>query len=373
MERHLHIITHEIPWPAAYGGVIDLFHKIKALHREGIRIHLHCFSGSRTDTGLLADLCASVHVYERRDIPYFFHWNLPYIVSSRVSGNLLKNLKKDRHPVLFEGVHCAFLLYKNKLRQRKLFLRLHNVEHIYYGELSKQESNIFKKLYFSVESFLLKRFEKRIAGKATVLAVSEEDKRIYAAMGAEHNVHFLPVFIGFKLVTRPGRGNYYCLYHGNLSINENAAAAQWLLIKVFHRLKFSLLIAGKDPSDHLRNTVNEHPLGSIVGNPSDEELNKLIANAQINLVHSFNRTGIKIKLLHALFEGRFCIANEAAVKGSGLEALCYTAENYQQYRERINELFEQEFTPEMLELRSRILGELYDNEKNAGLLIQWIY
>ena len=39
MEKHLHIISFDVPYPANYGGVIDVFYKLKALHAEGIKIH----------------------------------------------------------------------------------------------------------------------------------------------------------------------------------------------------------------------------------------------------------------------------------------------------------------------------------------------
>ena len=30
--KHLHIVTLDTPWPVNYGGVVDLFYKLKALH-----------------------------------------------------------------------------------------------------------------------------------------------------------------------------------------------------------------------------------------------------------------------------------------------------------------------------------------------------
>ena len=39
----IHIISFDVPLPANYGGVIDVFYKIKALHKAGIKIKLHCF------------------------------------------------------------------------------------------------------------------------------------------------------------------------------------------------------------------------------------------------------------------------------------------------------------------------------------------
>ena len=47
MDKHLHIISFDVPWPADYGGVIDVFYKVKALHDIGVKVHLHCFTYGR--------------------------------------------------------------------------------------------------------------------------------------------------------------------------------------------------------------------------------------------------------------------------------------------------------------------------------------
>ena len=39
-ENHLHIVTLDVPYPADYGGVVDLFYKLQSLHQLGIKIHL---------------------------------------------------------------------------------------------------------------------------------------------------------------------------------------------------------------------------------------------------------------------------------------------------------------------------------------------
>ena len=45
--KEIHIVTFDIPYPVNYGGVIDVFYKIKALKEAGIKIHLHCFYHKR--------------------------------------------------------------------------------------------------------------------------------------------------------------------------------------------------------------------------------------------------------------------------------------------------------------------------------------
>ena len=41
--KKLHLISFDVPFPANYGGVIDVFHKINSLHKIGVKVILHCF------------------------------------------------------------------------------------------------------------------------------------------------------------------------------------------------------------------------------------------------------------------------------------------------------------------------------------------
>src|SRR5690349_17100190 len=127
-ERRLHIITHDVPWPADYGGVVDLFYKIKALHELGVRIYLHCFVNKRPPQEKLEKYCEKVYYYKRKAGITGFSFRLPYTVNSRKNAELIRNLNKDEYPVLLEGVHCSYYLHTGKLANRKVLLRLHNAE-----------------------------------------------------------------------------------------------------------------------------------------------------------------------------------------------------------------------------------------------------
>ncbi|RXM39833.1 hypothetical protein BOQ62_09820 [Chryseobacterium sp. CH21] len=47
--KQLHIISFNDPYPPTYGGIIDVYYKIKALSALGIKIHLHCFIDQTPD------------------------------------------------------------------------------------------------------------------------------------------------------------------------------------------------------------------------------------------------------------------------------------------------------------------------------------
>ena len=106
-DKTLHIICHDVPWPADYGGVVDLFYKLKALYEEGVKIKLHCFDYGRGQQNELNKYCEEVNYYKRLSKWQSISLTKPYIVKSRENPLLLENLLKDDHPVLMEGIHCT--------------------------------------------------------------------------------------------------------------------------------------------------------------------------------------------------------------------------------------------------------------------------
>jgi hypothetical protein len=362
-----------VPYPADYGGVVDLFYKLKALHKEGIAIHLHCFTQGRPPQQELNKYCLTVNYYRRQKTAGRFSFSLPFIVNSRRDDELIKRLTKDNHPVLLEGIHCTYYLYNKALNNRRIIVRLHNAEFEYYSRLSQHEKNIFKKLYYRHESRLLKKYEQSLADKATFVAVSKADAELYKTILAAKHVEFLPVFTGITLTTSKTGSGCYCLYHGNLSVNENEEAATWLLKNVVNELNIPLVIAGKNPSAKLQRLAHANTQTCLVANPTETEMQDLIAKAQVNILPSLNNTGVKLKLIHAVFSGRHCLVNKAGVDGSALETACTIAESVADFKEKITVLYNQPFTEDEIEKRNGLLNHLYNDEANAKKLIEIIW
>ncbi|MFZ1530095.1 MAG: glycosyltransferase family 4 protein [Ferruginibacter sp.] len=363
MDKHLHIISHDVPWPADYGGVVDIFQTLVWLKKAGIKIHLHCFTKGRKPAAELNRHCETVHYYKRKKSG-IASVNIPYIVKSRSSDELIHELEKDNYPVLMQGMHCTWPLFRNKLPGRKVFIRSFNVEHVYYDFLATHEKNKLKKIYFKRESRLLKPYEKNMAAKAPVLTLSENDRIYFSAPGG--NASFIPALLPWQeLLSKTGMGDY-CLYHGNLSVNENEKAVEWLLTELFHTNEIPIVIAGKDPSPKLAALVAKTRQASLVSNPPDAAMQELIENAQINLLPSFNNTGVKLKLLNALYNGRHCVANSTAVAGSGAEALCSIGNTAAEMQEHIRRLFTEPFSQKEIQHRGAVLNGVYNNEINAA-------
>lgn len=187
------------------------------------------------------------------------------------------------------------------------------------------------------------------------------------------DVRYLPLFTPFdKVESKKGMGDF-CLYHGNLSVSENEKAAEWLIRRVFKQLNIQLIIAGKNPSEKLIKIVHATLNTTLLSNPSQVEMEKLISMAQVNILPSFNTTGVKVKILNALYTGRHCIVNTNAVQDTELSNCCHIANDADTTIQIVNELLEKEFTEKDISHREIILSEHYNNKLNVQTLIAWIY
>ena len=95
----------------------------------------------------------------------------------------------------------------------------------------------------------------------------------------------------------------------------------------------------------------------------------MIAKAQINILPSFNNTGVKLKLLNALYNGRHCLVNRAGVVGSGLDNACTIAEDADDFKTAIKYLYATPYANKENEKRQQLL-QLYNNQANAEKIIE---
>jgi hypothetical protein len=368
-DYHLHVIAFDVPYPANYGGVIDVFYRVKALSEAGVKVHLHCFEYGRGEAEVL-DRCHEVKYY-KRDTSFWKQFSRePYVVVSRRSEALMQDLLKDDYPILCEGLHTTSVLNDPRFENRKIFVRAHNVEHDYYRLLAESEPILWKRWFYRMEARKLKRYEPVLKKSAGIFAITQADTDYFN----EHYGHAVLV-PGFNALSRvcseTGRGDYV-LYHGNLSVAENKKAAEWLVEHVFAPMDIPCVVAGLNPPESLRKHCERYAHVTLKANPSDAEMIDLIRNAQVNVMVTDQPTGLKLKLLNALYNGRFCLVNDDMVRGTALGRLCVVAETPEQFIAEIKRLMKEDFTEDDIDERDEAMKELYQNEKNAQIIIQYV-
>ena len=373
MDRKLNIVSLNIPWPANYGGVIDIYYKIKALHDCGVKIILHCFEYERPRAKELEEICGEVHYYRRRTGLLSNFSILPYNVYSRKNKRLIDNLLKNGYPILFEGLHTCYYLNDSRLQGRFKIFRECNIEHDYYHETGKAERNILKKCFFYIEALRFKQFQKRVENAELLIAVSKTDTAYLQKEFPQKKVEFIPCFHGNDEITSTAGQSDFLLYHGKLSVKENEKAALYLIEKIFSKMApYRCIIAGMNPSVRLQKTASRYDHITVEANPAVEQINERIRTAQINLLVTFQDTGLKLKLLNSLFSGRHVVVNPMMLAGSGLDDLCYIADTSTKMIETCCELMRSPFTNDILEQRRKLLYPVFSNGFQAKKLVEMI-
>lgn len=365
--KTLHIVSFDVPYPANYGGVIDIFYRIKALHSLGIQIILHCYTYGRLEQAELEKYCLEVNYYKRKINRNPFYGQRPYIVKTRQDSNLIKRLLTDDHPILFEGLHTTYFINHASLKNRLKIVRTHNIEHTYYMHLGKVENNILKRFFFQSETKKLKNYEKILHSADIVAAISPKDTKYF---NSKYNNAFClpPAHQNTKVNGNIGKGEFI-LYHGNLSVGENNVAALYLCQEIFSKVKYPCIIAGNNPSKELKAEIEKHHNIKLVSNTTTEHIHQLIKDAHINVLYTFQATGVKLKLLNALYSGRHCLVNPKMVEGTNLKSVCKVSLKTTSLIKNIEKYMKKEFTAFERSEREKVLSE-YDTEKSAALLVE---
>ncbi len=370
MSKFLHVISFDIPFPANYGGAIDVFYKLKALNDCGVKIILHCFEYNRVQASELELICEKVNYYQR-NTSIFAHLSLlPYTVYSRKNDLLIQNLMLDDYPILFEGLMSCYYLADSRIENRVKIYREANIEHDYYRELAKSTKSFPNKLYFLVESFKFKTYEPTLQAASSLIAVSQSDANQLKKRFPDKIVKFIPCFHpNNELISLVGKSDYL-LYHANLSVPENEFAAIYLCENIFSKLTHNCIIAGLKPTKRLRNLISIFSNIQLEANPDAERMKELVQQAQVNVLVTFQGTGLKLKLLNALFMGRHLLVNKMMLEGSGLDVLCTISDVDVEQIQACNRLMEIPFTLSDIELRQNILFPQFSNTEQANVLCE---
>ena len=372
VEKHLHIISFDVPFPANYGGVIDVFYKIKSLHKHGIKIHLHCFEYGRKKAEELNKYCYKVNYYKRHTGFAKQLSTTPYIIRSRTNIELINNLLRDQYPIFCEGMHSCSIVTNPKFKERKIIYRAANVEHHYYNGLANSEKNIFKKLYFKLEASKLLKWEEQLSSTDIILSISKTDQKHYQQIFPNKKVE--NIFAYFQqdenLIPNFENTEKYILFHGNLSVHENNETALYITNELSQKTNNKFIIAGKNPGSELTNKCNSTNNVNIIANPTNKEMYSLIQKAHINLLLTNQPTGLKLKLLNSLYSGKHCLVNNNMLSGSDLQNIVDIGNTTTELLHSITILMQKEFTLQNYEERKKQIPKEFDNDYKSKKIIK---
>jgi len=362
MNKPLHVVCFNNPYPPSYGGTIEVYFKIKALHEVGFAIYLHCFTREiPPSTTELNTLVEEVYFYKVSYNPLHLFSSLPLSVISRNHKDLVSNITKVEAPILYESLRTTLSIHDARLKGYKKILRLHNIEQDYHSGIAKSEKNLIKKGLNWLEGKKYERYENVISNfdKVYTLSIYENDyinKKF-------HNAVYVPVFHGNERAERLTGVGKYAFYHGDLETADNRKAAGFL-IEIFKEIKnYPLVIASGTNEQYINTLIGNAQNISFIKLKDFSHLKQLLNDAHINLIWSFQRSGTKLKLINSLFHSRYCIINDNIVDDPVVSGLCIYANSKEGIIESLNNLRDRSYADS--NHRAEILESYLNDIQNA--------
>jgi hypothetical protein len=365
LSKSIQIISFDNPFPPKYGGIIDVFYKIEALHRLGYKVYLHCFVSEIVECSPeLKLITEKVFFYSSSKNRFLFFSKIPYSVISRRNKDLLANIEKIDAPVLFEGLKTTYLVHSGKLLNHLKILRLHNIEQDYFKGISNSEKSLVRKLLYYFESFKFKYYENIVSKFDKVLTISRFEEGYVTKKF--NNSCYVPVFHGNSFVSHlEGKGDFV-LYHGDLNTSDNRKSVEFL-VSVFKELPdYNLRIASGTGEKFVKDLIKKRENVFFDKLKNFDDLKCLLGQAHINVTWSFQKSGTKLKIINSLFNSRFSIINDNIIDDVVISDLCCKVESKEELILAIKKLKNRAFTD--FNRRSEVLELNLNDNTNVKLI-----
>ncbi|MBA2423583.1 MAG: glycosyltransferase family 4 protein [Chitinophagales bacterium] len=223
--------------------------------------------------------------------------------------------------VQLEGLYLLpYLLSVRKFSKAKVVLRAHNIEHLIWERNSIMAKPGAKKWYLQTLATRMKEFEIYHLNSCDALVpISEVDAAKFVEMGCKLPIHCCPV--GMKLngslaETNPSNSSQSICYIGSMDWLPNREGIEWFLDKVWPKVQsqssdLKFFIAGRNfPPDF---PDNHYPNVEMVGEV--ENSRAFIRSKSMMIVPLFSGSGIRVKILEAMAEGKTVISTTMGVEG----------------------------------------------------------
>ncbi len=368
--EELDIVSFDNPFPPVYGGAIDVYYRVQALHDLGVKVHLHCYhKPDRPPSAELEKIATSVQYYQRKSGLLPALSKRPFVASSRYSRALIDDLQSRSGPILFEGLHTCAISSAAQISHRPRFVRMHNVEWEYYRSLADTANSTLRRLHFRRESAKLRRFERTVLKSMDgVLAISQSDLEYFRER--HENVSLIPAFHQYNRVeVRQGEGSYV-LFQGDLTVDDNFNVIRALANQVAD-LGIEVRIAGRTSgNDMIINAFDRDNL-TLFPDVSTDEMRELMLGAQVHVIDSNITSGFKLKLIGALHTARHVVARRVLVS-KDLRNVVNTYSDRNEIGQIVRPLMQRPVSPEDIAVRRRLVEPMFSNTQNAQKILDII-
>lgn len=327
-------ITLESLLPANSGGRLGVFKRLEQLSKENDIFLFYPYDNKNEliEVNNLKKYCVEVHPYDRKSnllnalkllIKY------PYTVGSRCFIEMQADIRKciDENKIDIINVDfphmCVNLL--NVETDIPIILNEHNIEWKVYRRIAKSEKNIVKKFLYYIDSFRLKKYEKKILKIipfSSITFVSDKDmlefNKIYKF--SRKNLNLVPVgadMHNLDIVSKSNNEEKNIIFVGKMSYGPNIEGVKWFLKNIFPEIQkqynqVKFYIVGKDPTEDIIKLSSQN----VVVTGIVDDISKYYKIADLVVIPLLNGGGVKVKLLEAISYKDNIVSTSIGVEGT---------------------------------------------------------
>lgn len=249
--------------------------------------------------------------------------------------------------VLAEGIFS--IPNPEKLRRagvKNIILRSHNVEHLIWKRIARQQSNLLKSWYLRLMSSRLKADELAICNQVNgIIAISEVDALTFKNAGVTVPIEVVGIGMNF-----PGASNRAPhvpkkqLFHlGSMNWMPNCEGMDWFISTVWPKLRaempdLRLALAGYEMPERFKHREREG-----IDVKSADDSSAFLMNEGIMIVPLLSGSGIRVKIIEGMALGINIISTSVGAEGIPAEhgKHLYIADTPEAFVLTIKQLFSQ--------------------------------
>lgn len=329
-------LCHRVPFPANDGGNIAMLSLSDSLISQHVQLKMLALNTNKHRVDLSKVNNEQIKKYNLEAVPIdtsvrasdaFINifssesYNVKRFYSKEFEEKLIQVLTTNPADIIImESLFMTpYITAIRKHSSAKIVLRAHNVEFIIWKRLAENEKNIVKKIYLSMLTGRLRKYEADVLNKVDALIpITSDDKDFFQKMGSKAPMYVAPVGIDAgNYDSQINEKNELCLFHlGAMDWRPNLEGIEWFLDhcwKMIHA-KFpalKLFLAGRGFPDRLmkRTDPNVKYFGEIQ-NAQDFMLDK-----QILIVPLRSGGGMRVKIIQGMALGKTIISTTIGAEG----------------------------------------------------------
>lgn len=330
-------LTNKSPWPPSEGGPIAMLALRRGLIALGHKVHTITLSTHKFPIDLeqipeavfepgsfdAIDVNTKVRLFPAlwclltRQSLHVYRFN-----NHKIRSRLIETLKSKSFDIIIvePSYMASHIKCIRKHSNAKIVLRAHNIEYKIWERNAQSVQNPIKRWYINSLAKSLERFEKNAFKKFDLICpISETDCESIKQTGTSTKVVCLAFGIDTSNLSRPSSSNAFkgIFYHlGSMDWMPNTEGIRWLIKEVWPQVhknhpNASLHLAGRNFPEDIQNLA----IAGVTIHGEVESATDFIKDKEVLLVPLFSGSGIRIKIIEAMAEGKLIISTEIGAEG----------------------------------------------------------